>query len=137
MKIENNFPILKGKQITVHTEGWFDASHYLENYKGACAQFHGHTYKVEVWVRGQINQLQENGILWDFSTLKKMLKKFDHSYLNQDYNENPEISNNSTAEIQASIIYAKLAYECPHLQFRVRLYEQIAPKQSYAEIGDF
>jgi len=31
-------------KLTLHTEGWFDSAHCLKNYKGKCANVHGHTY---------------------------------------------------------------------------------------------
>ena len=66
-------------ELILHTEGWYDAAHHLNNYDGACANLHGHTYKCEVWVKGEEEKLQENGILWDFGNLKKLIKQFDHS----------------------------------------------------------
>lgn len=118
--------------LTIHTEGWFDAAHHLDNYDGACANLHGHTYKVEVWVKGNLNQLQENGILWDFGKLKKHLKQFDHA---GDMTVN--LGFNSTAENQVVYLYKKLHEENPDLLFKIRVYEQVQPKQSWAEIGDF
>jgi len=79
-------------KITLHTEGWFDAAHHLENYEGKCSNKHGHTYKVEVWIQGEEEQLDKAGILWDFGKLKDILNTFDHKDLNELY------INNSTAE---------------------------------------
>lgn len=31
----------------------FDAAHQLRHHKGKCANVHGHTYTVDVWVRGE------------------------------------------------------------------------------------
>ena len=60
--------------ILLHTEGWYDAAHHLENYNGACSNLHGHTYKVELWVKGEQDKLNEVGILFDFGNLKSLLK---------------------------------------------------------------
>lgn len=119
-------------EITLHTEGWFDAAHHLNNYEGACKNLHGHTYKIEVWVRGESMHLDKCGILWDFGNLKKVLAKFDH---NGDLTNN--MKKNSTAENQVMMIYDLLKKNHHHLDFRIRLYEQIQPKESYAEVGDF
>jgi len=118
-------------KITLHTEGWFDASHHLNNYKDKCSNIHGHTYKVEVWIKGTDKQLDCAGILWDFGILKKILNEFDHTDLNDIY------VHNSTAENQSINIYNKIKKTSPELKFKVRLYEQIEPKKSYCECGDF
>lgn len=68
----------------------FDSAHSLINYDGACANLHGHTYKLEVTVRGEKD---ESGMVIDFSDLKKIVKKHvldivDHKFLNEvlDFN---------------------------------------------------
>ena len=118
-------------ELTLHTEGWFDAAHHLEKYEGACSRLHGHTYKVEVWVKGNEEQLNEAGILWDFGNLKQIIKKFDHRSLDDIYKVN------STAENQCIEIYNQLRGMDKDLKFKVRVYEQLAPKRSYCETGDF
>ena len=66
----------------VETE--FSAAHFLSHYRGKCEKLHGHNYKVRLWVRGE--ELDEGGMLVDFSRLKKALKEtcgvLDHSNLN-------------------------------------------------------
>jgi len=66
----------------VETE--FSAAHFLSHYRGKCEKLHGHNYKVRLWVRGE--DLDEGGMLVDFSLLKKVLKEIcgvlDHSNLN-------------------------------------------------------
>lgn len=118
--------------ITLHTEGWFDAAHHLENYEGACKNLHGHTYLCEVWVRGKQSQLQPNGILWDFGNLKKILSEWDHAGDLTD-----KLGCNSTAENQVVYIYNRLKTENKKLRFKVRIYEQIEPKKSWSEMGDW
>lgn len=63
----------------------FDSAHSLPNYPGHCRNIHGHTYKLEVTVKGEINQ--ETGMVMDFYDLKSLVKehvisKLDHCYLN-------------------------------------------------------
>lgn len=72
----------------------FDSAHQLKWHKGKCKNLHGHTYKLEVGVKGKIN---ENGIVIDFGDLKKIIEekvieKYDHKLLN-DYFENPTAEN--------------------------------------------
>lgn len=119
--------------LTLHTEGWFDAAHHLDNYEGACKNIHGHTYKVEVWVQGDDSRLNKAGILWDFGNLKKIIKRWDHpefGELNNWFKCNP------TAEHMAVIIFKKLKSNHSYLNFKVRIYEQIEPKKSWCECGD-
>jgi 6-pyruvoyltetrahydropterin/6-carboxytetrahydropterin synthase len=66
-------------------EFYFDAAHYLPQYKGKCEKLHGHTYKLEVVVEGDI---QSDGMIIDFSKLKNIVEKeiineLDHRSLNE------------------------------------------------------
>lgn len=68
----------------------FDAAHKLTDYYGKCERLHGHTYKLEVTLEGDV---QSNGMVIDFVVLKRVVKKHvidkvDHQYLN-DVIENP------------------------------------------------
>ena len=60
------------------------AAHQLHGYNGACAMMHGHTWKIEVVVKGE--QLDNIGLLTDFKILKAKLKEvimpLDHVVLN-------------------------------------------------------
>ena len=89
----------------LRTQSHFDAAHKLIGYKGKCAQLHGHTWKVEVFVVGE--KLNDIGILADFKVLKGRLKeitdRFDHSFLN-DFKE----IGNPTAENISRYIFENL-----------------------------
>ncbi|MFC1655463.1 6-carboxytetrahydropterin synthase QueD [Patescibacteria group bacterium] len=72
----------------------FDAAHFLTNYHGKCEKLHGHTYKLQVTVEGDV---KEDGMVMDFVELKKIvnervISKLDHSSLN-DTIENPSAEN--------------------------------------------
>jgi 6-pyruvoyltetrahydropterin/6-carboxytetrahydropterin synthase len=62
---------------------FIDCAHYLPGHE-KCAKLHGHTYKIEVLVEGEI---QENGMVIDFYDLKKGVKEtlheYDHTLLNE------------------------------------------------------
>ncbi len=66
-------------------ETHFAAAHQLKEAGGGCERLHGHTWKVEVFLRGE--KLTEEGILIDFREVKKIVKrwvdKLDHQYLNE------------------------------------------------------
>lgn len=88
----------------VETE--FSAAHFLSHYHGKCENLHGHNYKVRLWVRGK--ELDQGGMLADFSLLKKVLSNaagpLDHSNLN-----NMEVfQNDPSAERIARYIFEKV-----------------------------
>lgn len=63
----------------------FAAAHFLRNYKGKCERLHGHNYRVEITVSGQ--KLDGAGMLFDFTDIKRELRKLfervDHYNLNE------------------------------------------------------
>lgn len=71
--------------MLVTREFTFDAAHHLDNYHGKCERMHGHTYRLQVTVKGEI---QNNGMVVDFVLLKKVvnryvISKLDHQLLNE------------------------------------------------------
>lgn len=73
----------------------FDSAHKLEDYDGDCKYLHGHTYKLEVTVRGKRDKC---GMVIDFKDLKSSVKEevisvMDHRYLNDIFDFNPTCEN--------------------------------------------
>lgn len=102
--------------MRIGREFYFDAAHFLSDYKGRCEQLHGHTYKLEVVVEGEIGK---GGMLMDFNELKEIVKsnileRLDHGDLN-------EIFDVPTAENIASWIFDELKDKIPI--YSVRLWE--------------
>lgn len=93
----------------VRVEADFSAAHFLRDYNGKCENLHGHNYKVFAHVRGK--NLNEGGMLLDFSKLKSALKKIcgtlDHTNLNdiEFFEQNP------SAERIAFFVHEKLVAE--------------------------
>lgn len=57
----------------------FDSSHFLYlPYDSKCLRIHGHSYKVEIEIWGDLN---ENGMIFDFNHLSEIIKGFDHKVL--------------------------------------------------------
>ncbi len=87
--------------------GHFDAAHALRGYPGECVRLHGHTWDVEVVVRG--SRLDDVGIVYDFKTLKDdlavVLEPLDHAFLNE---VTPFDEINATAENLARYLYERL-----------------------------
>ncbi|PIQ23805.1 6-carboxytetrahydropterin synthase QueD [bacterium (Candidatus Blackallbacteria) CG17_big_fil_post_rev_8_21_14_2_50_48_46] len=68
-----------------------------------CLNMHGHNWKIRVSMSGAT--LDENGMLMDFSLVKRILMEFDHSCLN----EHPYFqTHNPTAEELARYFFEKL-----------------------------
>ena len=78
----------------------FCAAHFLPGYEGKCANLHGHTWEVEVAVKGPIGP--RTGMVVDFTWLKGVLEeevgKFDHDSLNNFFS-------NPTAERLAEFLF--------------------------------
>jgi 6-pyruvoyltetrahydropterin/6-carboxytetrahydropterin synthase len=85
----------------------FDAAHALRGYQGKCEKLHGHRFKVVAGVKG--NKLNEIGLAYDFTLLKKhlaeILAKYDHTNLNDVA---PFNRINPSSENIAVTIYQKL-----------------------------
>jgi len=92
-------------ELTV--KGHFDAAHALRGYAGECRELHGHTWDVEVTVRGET--LDDVGIVYDFKQLKEdlsaVLTDYDHAYLNEVA---PFDGMNATAENLARVVFERL-----------------------------
>ena len=91
----------------------FSAAHFLSHYRGKCENLHGHNYKVRLWVKGR--ELDQGGMLADFSLLKKALKAaiepLDHSNLN----DMEIFKNDPSAERIACFIFEKAREKLPEL----------------------
>ena len=88
-------------------EQHFDAAHFLRGYRGKCEALHGHRFKVVVRVESSV--INDIGIAYDFTELKKhlgdILAKFDHTCLNDVA---PFDKINPSSENLASTIYNEL-----------------------------
>jgi 6-pyruvoyltetrahydropterin/6-carboxytetrahydropterin synthase len=77
-----NLPEEAMYEISVEMD--FDAAHFLRGYQGKCEALHGHRFKVVVAV--QVDRLNDIGLGYDFTELKRKLgevvAKFDHTSLN-------------------------------------------------------
>lgn len=82
------------------------AAHKLNlNYDSKCSNLHGHNWKVCVYLRSE--ELNENGMILDFTEIKKRISdKLDHKVIND------EVSFNPTAENLAKFILEELAPFC-------------------------
>jgi len=70
---------------TISVEKHFEAAHALRGYKGKCETLHGHRFKVVAKISAK--ELNEIGLVYDFTELKSKLKlileRFDHTNLQE------------------------------------------------------
>ena len=65
----------------------FEGAHALKGYDGKCSHIHGHSYKMEVTVKGEpieSSNSPKNGMVIDFTDLKKIvnsriIERYDHA----------------------------------------------------------
>lgn len=105
--------------MEIYREFGFEAAHRLprvpEGHK--CARLHGHSYRVEVHVRGDVDPA--TGMVMDFAEIKKAFRplhdELDHYYLN----DVPGLDN-PTSENLARWIWDRLIDHLPLSQITVR-----------------
>lgn len=73
------------RYVLVSKEFTFDSAHHLHEYEGKCQSLHGHTYKLQVIMKGKPDP---RGIVIDFADIKRIAKervldRLDHQYLNE------------------------------------------------------
>jgi 6-pyruvoyltetrahydropterin/6-carboxytetrahydropterin synthase len=86
----------------------FEAAHRLVGNFGPATRTHGHTYRLEVILRGQ--QLGDDGTLYDIGELGQAVEGLAGSMHYRDLNEVPGLQGvNTTAEAVASYCWDKLA----------------------------
>jgi 6-pyruvoyltetrahydropterin/6-carboxytetrahydropterin synthase len=69
----------------------FEKAHNLPGHQGKCAHLHGHSYRLEVTLRGPIKDVPEqsdHGMVMDFEGLSRIVRasiieRLDHSMLNE------------------------------------------------------
>ena len=119
----------------------FAAAHALRDYDGPCARLHGHTWQVEVTVKGR--KLDRRGMLVDFKEIKKgvkeIIEELDHQNLNdlEPFQKGEE--GNPTAENLARYIYERLksAIVIPERDVQialVRVWESPDASAAYLEV---
>ncbi|QIM67864.1 6-carboxytetrahydropterin synthase QueD [Mannheimia granulomatis] len=107
----------------------FDMAHMLDGHDGKCQNLHGHTYKLQVEVTGDLHQNgAKRGMVMDYSDLKSVVKThilepMDHAFI-YDLNSEREsqvaqllvdlkskvygIPSRTTAEEMAKYMFEKL-----------------------------
>ncbi len=113
----------------------FESAHHLPGHRGKCAYLHGHSYRLEVTIRGPIKEgpgESDDGMVMDFSNLSRIVRfsvieRLDH----RDLNEVTQL--HTTAENLVHWIWNELtSHGLPEaLLYRIRLWET---ESGYVEI---
>ena len=86
----------------------FEAAHRLIGDFGPATRLHGHTYRLEVVVRGE--RLSDDGVLYDIGRLRESVGEFAASLHYRDLGDVPGLADvNTTAEAVARHCWETLA----------------------------
>ena len=92
----------------VYVAAQFEAAHRLVGDFGPATRMHGHTYRMEVILRGE--RLKDDGTLYDIGRLRPAVEELAASLHYRDLNEVPDLTGvNTTAEAVAHYCWGKLA----------------------------
>jgi 6-pyruvoyltetrahydropterin/6-carboxytetrahydropterin synthase len=92
----------------IYVAARFEAAHRLVGDFGPATRMHGHTYRMEVIVRGQ--HLGDDGTLYDLGELGQAVEGLAGSMHYRDLNEVSGLAEvNTTAEAVASYCWEELA----------------------------
>src|SRR5262245_56527683 len=72
----------------ISKEVQFDAGHRVPNHDSKCRNPHGHRYRVEAWLTGDLVTTPgapDEGMLMDFGALKKILMREIHDKLDHGF----------------------------------------------------
>lgn len=120
---------MNGRTVELVKDFRFEAAHRLprvpEGHK--CGRLHGHSFRIEVVVRGQIDR--DSGWLIDYAAIAQafapLRERLDHHYLNE-----VEGLENPTSENLAVWIWERLAPRLPGLH-RVVVHETCTSRCAY------
>ncbi len=92
----------------VYVAARFEAAHRLVGGFGPASRTHGHTYRMEVILRGR--HLEDDGTLYDIGELNRVVNELAASLHYRDLNEVPGLVEvNTTAEAVAHYCWESLA----------------------------
>jgi 6-pyruvoyltetrahydropterin/6-carboxytetrahydropterin synthase len=92
----------------VYVAAQFEAAHRLVGDFGPATRTHGHTYRMEVIVRGE--RLSEDNALYDIGELRSAVEDLASSLHYRDLNDVSDLAGvNTTAEAVADYCWERLA----------------------------
>ncbi len=57
-----------------------DSAHYIKGHPGKCKELHGHRWKIEIEIEGDVQE--DTGMVIDFKDVKDIIDELDHKCLN-------------------------------------------------------
>ena len=132
----------------------FDMAHLLDGHDGKCQNLHGHTYKLQVEIAGDLFESgAKKAMVIDFSDLKSVVKKaildpMDHAFIYDETSERESkiaqllqelhsktfsVSFRTTAEEMARFIFNRLKYDEKLAVSAIRLWETPTSFCEYTE----
>ncbi|TCP93532.1 preQ(0) biosynthesis protein QueD [Cricetibacter osteomyelitidis] len=138
----------------VSKEFSFDMAHILDGHDGKCQNLHGHTYKLQVEISGELYPNgPKKGMVIDFSDLKAIVQQFildpmDHAFIYDQTSERESkiatllqelksktfaLDKRTTAEEMARFIFNRLKNEQNLPVSAIRLWETPTSFCEYSE----
>ena len=129
----------------LYKEVYFESAHRLLHYEGKCNRIHGHQFRVEVWLEGEVDPTTQ--ILVDYNVLKQIINRFDHQIiLNREdpivpvlsaFQEVITTTGDPTSELLARLIADEITEGCGQGErfisvTKIRVWESTS---SYAEVN--
>lgn len=132
----------------------FDMAHLLDGHDGKCQNLHGHTYKLQVEVAGELfSEGAKKAMVMDFSDLKQavktaVLEPMDHAFIYDQTSQRESqiaallqqldsktfgVPFRTTAEQLAQFIFQRLKQECGLPVSAIRLWETPTSFCEYSE----
>jgi 6-pyruvoyltetrahydropterin/6-carboxytetrahydropterin synthase len=112
-------------------EDTFHAAHALRGYQGPCENLHGHSWKVQLFLKGE--KLNKIGLLIDFKEVKSILKEviapFDHQLINDI---KPFDAENPSSENLAKTIYKEMKKRIKETS-KIIIWESATARAAYWE----
>jgi 6-pyruvoyltetrahydropterin/6-carboxytetrahydropterin synthase len=132
--------------FTITKEIYFCYGHRLMNHKGKCKNLHGHSVKASISIKQ--NNLDEQGMVCDFSDLKDIAETYIDQHLDHNFllhKDDPiipllkaqnerfmTIDDHPTAEILSKMIFQHLKQQGLNVD-QVTLWETASANASYRE----
>ncbi|MDQ6827191.1 MAG: 6-carboxytetrahydropterin synthase QueD [Candidatus Eremiobacteraeota bacterium] len=93
----------------------FEAAHVLPHHQGKCASLHGHSYRLEVGLGGDVQtEGPQRGMIEDFEVLASIVRRTVIDQL--DHNSLNALIENPTCEVILGWIWERLKPELPRLE---------------------
>src|SRR5688572_15812596 len=108
----------------VSVQAHYDSAHFLRNYKGKCERLHGRRYVVELALAR--DELDQNGLAFDFVEVKHHLRELAERLDHQNLNDLPPFTDiEPSAENQARYFFDELKRRLPEPMQDAILYVRV------------